>query len=117
LAKGGRVQRNIVAPYACIPFSPDGTLIASGSDKIVHVQDVAGSAIVDRSLEGHIEPVKHISLSPDGQMVNSSSVNGTVCTWNIATALPLDISCDWHPTLVHAIKPVELRQDFVPGSC
>ena len=61
-----------------VSFSPDGNLIASGSDdstvKLWNAQD--GSFV--RMLDGHAAPVRSVTFSPDGKLIASGSDDATV---------------------------------------
>ena len=70
-----------------VAFSPDGTILASGSgwwNGLVKLRDVAtGTSIA--TFEGHTEQVKSVAFSPDGMTLASGSMDGTVKLWDVAT--------------------------------
>jgi WD40 repeat protein len=68
-----------------VVFSPDGQLIASGSDdKTVRVWNVATGS-QQHKLTGHENWVTSVVFSPDGQLIASGSDDKTVRVWNVAT--------------------------------
>jgi WD40 repeat protein len=57
-----------------VTFSPDGTLIASGSwDETVCIWDAKTGAAVGHQLEGHKSYVTSVTSSPDGTLIASGS--------------------------------------------
>ena len=68
-----------------VSFSPDGTLIASGSyDATIKLWDVATKENI-ATLEGHEGYVTSVSFSPDGTLIASGSYDDTVKLWDVAT--------------------------------
>lgn len=68
-----------------VAFSPDGTLMATGSkDMKVRLWDPA-TGIVQRTLEGHTGSVYGVSFSLDGAFAASASWDGTILVWDLAT--------------------------------
>ena len=67
-----------------LSFSPDGTLLASGSwDNTItlwHVSD--GRKIM--TLQGHSEGVSSVVFSPDGTLLASGSENNTIKLWSVS---------------------------------
>jgi WD40 repeat protein len=73
------------APVSAVAFSPDGALIASGSeDHMVRVWHVATGRLT-RRLEGHSSAVTAVAFSPDGATLASASNDRTVRLWNVNT--------------------------------
>lgn len=70
------------APVSAVAFSPDGALIASGSeDHRVRVWQVATGRLL-RRLEGHSSAVTAVAFSPDGNALASASNDRTVRLWD-----------------------------------
>ena len=66
-------------------FSPDGSLLASGSnDFTARVWDLTTGASAAR-LTGHAGYVKSVAFSPDGAMLASGSFDQTIKLWDVAT--------------------------------
>lgn len=98
-----------------VAFSPDGTILASGSfDKTIKLWDVATGKEI-RTLTGHTKEVVSIAFSPDGKRLASAASQyfgnpeptpGEVKTWDTATGLDLRVfEGHWWPTYGVAFSP------------
>ena len=68
-----------------IGFSPDGSILASGSrDAAVRLWEV-DTRQLKITLEGHTDPVTSVKFSPDGSTLASGSLDGTIRLWDTDT--------------------------------
>ena len=75
----------------CVTFSPDGTLIASGStDNLIIVWDAA-TGTLRHILDGHTLTVNSVCFSPDGHTLASASDDKTIRLWDVKTGAPLHL--------------------------
>jgi DNA-binding beta-propeller fold protein YncE len=90
-------HRDVVSSVA---FSPNGQLIASGSDdRTVRLWDVHGN-LIGRPFIGHKSEVNSVAFSPDGQTIASSSRDNTVHLWRSSLQAWLSVCCNrlrYHP--------------------
>ncbi len=72
------------ASVTCAAFSPDSTLIASGSeDKTVRLW-YAGQRRRIKMMIGHEKPVNALAFSPSGLMLASASDDRTIRLWHVS---------------------------------
>ncbi len=77
--------REFSAAVNAIAFSPDGALLASGSDdKMVHLWDVATARAI-ASFAAHTHCIQSVAFSPDGKILASGSDDKTVKLWEVET--------------------------------
>ncbi|GIV19879.1 MAG: hypothetical protein KatS3mg023_1630 [Armatimonadota bacterium] len=70
----------------CLAFSPDGQLLATGSnDHTVKIWRVSDGSLV-RTLSGHPDERYYcVAFSPDGQMLASGTESGAIRIWDVSS--------------------------------
>ncbi|CCO34675.1 hypothetical protein BN14_08780 [Rhizoctonia solani AG-1 IB] len=72
-----------------VVFSPDGRLVASGSDdRTICVFDSHTGHLVLGPLQGHTDLVRSVEFSPDGTHILSGSDDRTVRAWRVKDGAP-----------------------------
>ena len=74
-----------------IIWSPDSTLLASGSqDGSIAIWDVGSGELV-RTLDGHTKTVTTLAWSPDGTLLASGSQDGCIRIWDVTKGETLTV--------------------------
>ncbi|PIG80477.1 hypothetical protein AARAC_001624 [Aspergillus arachidicola] len=85
--KGGKAATGHEKEVSMIRFSPDGTMVVTGSDDAtLKIWDPLGTC--KQTLTGHTKRVFSVVFPPDGKCFASGSWDGTVRLWDTATGAP-----------------------------
>lgn len=91
-AQDGKLIREIVAPdiVSSVAFSPDGRRLAAGLWRSKGGGDAGDARIWDVAtgaqtahFVGHTDAVRAITFSPDGSLLTTGSMDGSVRTWDL----------------------------------
>ena len=84
LGKASKTLKGHTRVVNAVAFSPDGEIIASGSDdSTIRLWDPHNGMHLE-TLEGHKENVNSIAFRPDGFTLASGSEDGTILLWNLS---------------------------------
>ncbi len=67
-----------------ITVSPSGSILAVGSDTTIELWDLETKRKI-QELDGHQDLISAIAISPNNQILASSSLDNTIRLWNLAT--------------------------------
>ncbi|MDX1961574.1 MAG: WD40 repeat domain-containing protein [Pirellulales bacterium] len=81
----GKLINHIYTPSFCLPeLVPEGKLFL-GTGCVIQGWTLADLKPVGEHLTGHLLPITHLSISPDGNYMASMSGDGYFCVWRAAT--------------------------------
>jgi len=90
-----------------LAFSPDGTLLVSGSsDMTVKLWDMQTGGVV-RTFEGQNDEIYSVSISADCTTIASGSRGGTTFLWDILTGERHHIIVQWDPVKYICFSPLD----------
>lgn len=87
-----------------VAFSPDGKILASGSDDhSIILWDVTTGQPIGQPLKGHSDEVMSVAFSPDGKTLASGSADHTIILWDVATHQPIGTPLMGHTDIVSTV--------------
>jgi len=102
-------------PILALSYSPDGRMLATGSnDNTVKIWDATSRELI-RTMEAHTAPVRGVAFSPDGKTLATGDENGDIKLWNPQTgAIKKSL-----PRLLVGVKKLEYSRDgkYLAAAC
>lgn len=80
-----------IATYNALAFSPDGSLLATGTGEgDVRIWDTNSGKLI-QTLTGHKYAVRYVLFSPDGTMIASGASDNTARVWQVSNGINLSV--------------------------
>lgn len=80
-------------PVTTLDFTPDSTLLASGSfDGLIRVWDVDGGRCVKTLADDNIAPIGSLIFTPNGKFVMAAGLDGRIRLWCVLPSATTSIS-------------------------
>lgn len=83
MGSGKKTIWEIVAPAKCGCLSPDGSILALGTDRSIDLWDLKTGKL-QAKWTGHSGPLHCVSFSPDGSRLVSAGADRSVKVWDVA---------------------------------
>ncbi|OOQ84434.1 Protein will die slowly [Penicillium brasilianum] len=110
------VLRGHLRGVSAVQFSPDCSMIASGSaDATIKVWDTSTGRLI-YTFEGHLAGISSLAWSPDGQWIASGSDDKTIRFWNVNTGRAHTKTFEGHHNYVYQIAFAPKGNILVSGS-
>jgi WD40 repeat protein len=78
-----------------VAFSPDGALLATGSDDRSIIVWSTDDWQPEMVLSGHVDRVWRLAFTPDSKMLLSAGSDGTMRWWDVGSGAPIGLALRW----------------------